>query len=269
MVDGSEVREPTARSVVIAGNWKMNHGPSATRRFFAQFQPSFDPDRIRVVLFPPNVSLAEAGGCLPHDSPITLGVQNIHWEAAGAVTGEISAEMALEVGAGLVLVGHSERRQLFGETEAETALKIAAARRAGLLPVLCVGETLDERVGGRLREVIWGQLDAGLGSETGSELVAGPQGAPPILIAYEPVWAIGTGQTATSSDAADAHGLLRERLSHALGSETAETVPILYGGSVNPDNASELMRAPDVDGVLVGGASLDPGSFARIVAAAS
>ena len=222
-----------------------------------------------MVLFPANVSLAEAAACLPHDLPITLGAQNIHWAAAGAVTGEMSAEMALEAGARLVLVGHSERRQLFGETEAETALKIAAARRAGLLPVLCVGETLEEREAGHLREVLWGQLDAMLGPETSSDWVAGPHGEPPILIAYEPVWALGTARAATSSDAADAHGLLRERLSHALGSKAAETVPILYGGSVNPDNARELLRAPDVDGVLVGGASLDPGSFARIVAAAS
>ena len=253
---------------VIAGNWKMHHGLAETRRYFDRFRPVFEPERIRVVLFPPVVSLAEAGSCDGRDPRVELGAQNIHWEPAGALTGEISAEMVAGAGARLVLVGHSERRHVFGETDPETARKIAAARRAQLLPILCVGETLEEREAGLLREVLSRQLDAVLGSGVEGDLMAGPSGTPPILIAYEPVWAIGTGRTATSSDASDAHGLLRERVSEALGTWTADVVPILYGGSVKPENAGELLASPDVDGVLVGGASLDPDSFAQIVAAA-
>ena len=254
--------------IIVAGNWKMNQGPSETRSFFERFEPAVSPDRVGILLFPPAISLAEARAALDDDTSIGLGVQQIHWEASGALTGEISAEMAAESGADYALIGHSERRQLFGETDIETALKVGAARRAGITPVLCVGETLEERTGGRLQEVVGRQLETVLNSEGVEGLEFGPPGAAPIILAYEPVWAIGTGRTATPKDAADAHGFLRERLAAAVGPSLADTVPILYGGSVKPGNTADLLEAENVDGVLVGGASLDPESFARIASAA-
>ncbi|MEX0935711.1 MAG: triose-phosphate isomerase, partial [Gemmatimonadota bacterium] len=217
-----------------------------------------------VVLFPPSISLGAARNALQkEDVAIRLGVQNIHWEPSGAFTGEIAAEMAAELGADYALVGHSERRHLFGETDEDTARKSGAVRRAGLTPVLCVGETLDEREAGRLEEVVLRQLDAVV-AETARETA----GTGELLLAYEPVWAIGTGRTATPDDASQAHGILRDRLARHLGEDRARNTPILYGGSVNPGNAEDLLAAPDVDGVLVGGASLDPDSFRRIAACA-
>lgn len=253
---------------VIAGNWKMNHGPSETRAFFARFRPEVDRERVSLIVFPPALSLEAAKESLQSDPLVALGVQDVYWEPAGAFTGEISAEMAAEAGASYALVGHSERRHRFGETDEETALKVRAARRAGLVPVLCVGETLEERTAGRLEQVVLRQLDAVLPPNRGTPEDAPEDGPGRILIAYEPVWAIGTGRNATPEDASSAHRLIRERLAAALGAERAEATPILYGGSVNPDNAGDLLAAADVDGVLVGGASLDPDSFARIAAAA-
>lgn len=246
---------------VIAGNWKMNHGPHDTRGFFKAFDASVLETGHELILFPATASLGSAflarGEAV---RGIGLGVQNIHWEDAGAFTGETSAPIAANAGAEFALVGHSERRHVFGETDGETAKKVAAARRHRLAPVLCVGETLAERRGGRVEEVILRQLDAAL-----PELdVEGER----FLVAYEPVWAIGTGETATPADASAAHATLRARLVDALGAGRAARVPILYGGSVKPDNAEELLAAENVDGVLVGGASLDPESFAAIVRAA-
>jgi triosephosphate isomerase len=191
---------------------------------------------------------------------VRVGVQNIHWEDQGAFTGEVSAPMAAEAGATFALIGHSERRHVFGETDEEVALKVGAACRHGLVPVVCVGETLEERRAGRVDEVILRQLDSALTAFP-------PKGR--VLLAYEPVWAIGTGETATPDDASAAHGTLRRRLAAALGPAKAGEVAILYGGSVKPDNAAELLAAPEVDGVLVGGASLDADSFARIASAGS
>lgn len=250
---------------VIAGNWKMHHGPSAARDFLSRFRsPDPGPD-VRLVLFPSAVSLSACLESASGAQGLEFGVQNLHPEASGAFTGELSAEMAADAGATLALVGHSERRHVFGESDDETRLKVAAAYRAGLTPVLCVGETLPERREGRLQEVILRQLDAVLGDEaTGARIAEGT----PFMVAYEPVWAIGTGETATPEDAAEAHRMLRARLEGGLGRERAGGVPILYGGSVKPDNAGGLLAAPDVDGVLVGGASLDPDSFAAIAAAA-
>jgi triosephosphate isomerase len=243
---------------VIAGNWKMHRGPKETEEFFAAFDPpASDHD---LIVFPPSVSLVAAVRCAERDARVRLGVQNIHWEDAGAFTGEVSAPMAVEAGATFALVGHSERRHLFGETDEEVAKKIAAARRHGLVPVVCVGETLEERRADRVEEVILRQLDAALG------VLTEPDGAR-FLVAYEPVWAIGTGETATPSDASAAHTTLRARLEERLGRGRSASVPILYGGSVKPSNAAELLGASEVDGVLVGGASLDPGSFAAIAAA--
>ena len=256
---------------VIAGNWKMNHGPAETREFLRRFRPPAVAANPTVILFPPAISLPAAREFLAGSRDVELGVQNIHWERSGALTGELSAEMAAEAGAVYALVGHSERRHGFGETDAETRLKVEAAGRAGLVPVLCVGETLEERMAGRVREVVSRQIDAATSALRGLPVASQSRGngaRGPFLVAYEPVWAIGTGRTATPSDATEAHGIVRERLVAAVGDETAASVAVLYGGSVKPENAAELLAAPNVDGLLVGGASLDPESFARIVAAA-
>ena len=235
---------------VVAGNWKMNHGPAAAERFFSRFSPVVEEGAVRLVFFTPDLSLAVATGGAR--VPAEFGVQHIHWEGAGALTGETSAEMAREAGATLALIGHSERRHIFGETDAEVNRKVRAAVRAGLVPVVCVGELLEERRAGRLEEVLRHQVGAFAGLLTG---------VPEFMVAYEPVWAIGTGETATPEDAAEAHGIVRSALGE-LG-----CAPVLYGGSVKPGNAAALMSAPDVDGVLVGGASLDPDVFARIAEA--
>lgn len=246
---------------VIAGNWKMHFGPAETRAFFVGLELEGPALEQELILFPPTLSLVVAAQAPGRDPRVQLGVQNIHWEDEGAYTGEASAVMAAEAGASHALIGHSERRHVFGETDEEVALKVAAARRHGLVPVVCVGETLDEREAGRVEDVILRQLDAAL--------PALGEGDARFLIAYEPVWAIGTGETATPEDASTAHATLRGRLEEARGLASAARVPLLYGGSVKPGNASDLLRAADVDGVLVGGASLDPVSFAAIAAAAS
>ena len=245
-------------AVVVAGNWKMHVGPDKAREFMEAFSPRQGRGRPQVLLFPPAVSLAAINE-QPLPPWLGIGVQNIHWEDKGAFTGEVSAPLALEAGASYALVGHSERRHVFGETDADVARKVATAVRHSLVPTVCVGETLDERSGGRLSEVILRQLDAALEA-------LGDEGTR-FLIAYEPVWAIGTGETATPRDAAQAHGILRQRMRERIGAR-ADRISILYGGSVKPDNAAELMSAADVDGVLVGGASLDPASFTMIVDAA-
>jgi triosephosphate isomerase (TIM) len=243
---------------VIAGNWKMHKGPDAARKFCREFIQVAPTTSRTLILFPPALSLTVVRAALA-EHRIGVGVQNLHWEPEGAFTGEISPGMAREAGADYALVGHSERRHVFGETDEEVSRKVVAARSAGLYPVLCVGETLEERRAGRLEEVILRQLDAGIQGMDDGDLSH-------LLIAYEPVWAIGTGETATPDDAADAHRRLRARLRERLG-EGADHVPILYGGSVKSDNASGLLAADDVDGVLVGGASLDPRVFARIATA--
>ncbi len=245
------------RPKVIAGNWKMHHGPRATRKFFSEFSPQLDGAEPTILIFPPAISLLAAAESRGERPEISLGAQNIHWEPKGAFTGEHSAGMALASGARFALVGHSERRHVFGETDAQVELKVAAAIGEGLAPVGCVGETLDERKASRVEAVIVRQLDAAL--------LGVPEDVKnPILVAYEPVWAIGTGETATTDDVSEAHGILRSRLREVRGDGFAEEVAILYGGSVKPDNAAELLAVTDVDGVLVGGASLDPESFARI-----
>jgi triosephosphate isomerase (TIM) len=245
---------------VVAGNWKMHMGPRETREFFDRLDLSAVSSEHELLVFPPAVSLSTAARSPSRDPRVRLGVQNVHWEDTGAFTGETSAAMAAEAGASFVLVGHSERRHVFGESDEETARKVEAGHRHGLVPVLCVGETIDERRGKRVEQVVLRQLDAALeGLRSGGGR---------FMIAYEPVWAIGTGETATPADAQAAHATLRRRLAEVMGRETAAAVPILYGGSVKPANAAELMAEPDVDGVLVGGASLDPESFAAIAGAA-
>lgn len=244
---------------VIAGNWKMHHGPTEALNFFSEFEAGALPSTHELIVFPPIASLHAVATSEQRDSRVQIGVQNVHWEDSGAFTGEISAHMAKDAGATFALVGHSERRHVFGETVMQTNLKVDVLIRAGLVPVLCVGETIQERQAGLVEEVILRQLDGALASL---------RSAPRFLVAYEPVWAIGTGETATSADATSAHGTLRRRLEHAMGMVQAAQIPILYGGSVKPENAADLMDAPGVDGVLVGGASLDATSFGEIVVAA-
>lgn len=246
------------RKPVLAGNWKMNHGPSETARFFADFLPLLEPSEDRsVVFFPPAISFAAAREALQGRPDVRLGVQNVYWEASGAFTGELSVGMAKDAGADLVLIGHSERRHVFGEASDETARKVRAVLEAGLTPVLCVGETIDERRADRAEMVVAEQLAPVLAILSAEEIGD-------LVVAYEPVWAIGTGVTATPGDAASMHRAVRERLAAAFGQEAADAVPVLYGGSVKPDNAAELMSQPGVDGVLVGGASLDAAGFAAI-----
>ncbi len=242
---------------VFAANWKMHHGPTAAKAFVAAFLARFTrrPDRT-VVLFPSAVSVHSVVTARADRTDIKIGIQNIHTEEKGAFTGETSALMARDAGAEFALVGHSERRHVFGETDAQAARKCAVAVANGLTPLLCVGETIDQRESGATIDVVLTQLRAGL-----SELDRGA--AKSVAIAYEPVWAIGTGRTATPDDAAVVHTVIRTTLTEIAGRDGA-SVPILYGGSVNRQNAAALLAATDVDGLLVGGASLDPEGWAAI-----
>jgi triosephosphate isomerase len=242
---------------VIAGNWKMNKGPHAAREFTREFTARYaHADSGTIIVFPPAISLAVVRETLDSRRDIQLGVQNIHWEMDGAFTGETSAPMAHDAGAAFALIGHSERRHVFGETDEEVHRKVTAALGAGLTPIICVGETLDERNAGQVEAVITRQLGAAVAGLTGDQALA-------FLVAYEPVWAIGTGVTATPADAAAAHAVLRGLLAAQLG-EAGRNVPILYGGSVKVDNYASLLAAEDVNGLLIGGASLDPEGFATI-----
>lgn len=243
---------------ILAANWKMNLGPADARRFILAFaeRSAPRPDRT-VVIFPPAVSLEAARESASGRGDLHFGVQNIYWEDKGAFTGEMSAPLARAAGAAFVLVGHSERRHVFGETDEETARKCEAAARNELATVLCVGETLAQRESGETERVVLRQLRAGLSRLSAVQVAA-------VLIAYEPVWAIGTGRTATPEDAGATHRTLRSGLRELHPRAPTET-PILYGGSVNPGNARALLAVPAVDGLLVGGASLDPASWAAIV----
>jgi triosephosphate isomerase (TIM) len=242
---------------VLAANWKMNNGPTEARAFMAAFLASYTPRTDRtVVIFPPALSLTTLRNTLGSRTDVLLGVQNIHTEPKGAFTGESSAAMARDAGAMLVLVGHSERRHVFGETDEATARKCALTLQHGMIPMLCVGEKIDQREAGQTEAVVLRQLRAGLASLNKADVCR-------VLIAYEPVWAIGTGKTATPEDASSVHGVIRKELV-ALVSNAANQIPILYGGSVNPENAGKLLRATGVDGLLVGGASLEPTTWSAI-----
>jgi len=244
---------------IVFGNWKMNHGPAAASAFCNAFLAETGRFGEAVVgLFPPFVSLAAVGGALA-GSKVGLGAQSCHQEAGGAFTGEIAPEMLREAGCRWVLVGHSERRHVLGETDETVRLKLEAALRAGLEPVLCVGEKIEERDAGKTEEVLRRQCKAALGD-------LGP--APGLILAYEPVWAIGTGRTATVEQAVEAHRFLRSELGR-LGVAGSGDIPILYGGSVKPSNAAELLSGDEVAGALVGGASLEPAGFADLVEAAT
>ena len=236
----------------------MNHGPTDAREFLRSFLHYYPRQSDRqVILFPSAVALGAVVEGLKDRSDIRVGVQNIHWEAKGAFTGEISGSMARDAGAHYALVGHSERRHVFGETDEQAGKKVQACFRAGLTPMLCVGETLEERESGDTEIVVLRQLRAGL---TGIE----PAQIAHVLIAYEPVWAIGTGKNATPEDASRVHRLIRYELK-LMSPEKYSAIPILYGGSVNRGNAPQLLAAPEVEGLLVGGASLDPEGWSSIV----
>jgi triosephosphate isomerase (TIM) len=226
---------------LIAGNWKMFKGPNETRAFLDAFTP---PDGVDVVLCPPYVSLATAVG-LVGAAGVQVYAQNSHWEPTGAYTGEVAPSMLAEMGVSGTLVGHSERRQLFGETDEMVARRARAALQAGLGVIACVGETLEQRESGDTELVLTIQVEA---------LAYAAGGHERLVIAYEPVWAIGTGEVATPTQAQEAHAFVKRILER----------PVLYGGSVKPDNARELLAQPDVDGALVGGSSLDPDSFTTI-----
>jgi triosephosphate isomerase len=259
----NQSRERRARwpRPLLAANWKMNHGPREGRAFVRDYAERMQPRGDRtVILFPAALSLAAVCEAAATRPDLHLGVQNIYWKERGAFTGEISAPMAREAGAEFVLVGHSERRHLFGETDADTGHKCAAAVSVGLTPILCVGELLAEREAGRAEEVVLRQLRAGLEPLTSDQIAT-------VVIAYEPVWAIGTGRTAAPSDATRIDLVLRGALRELLPADAPDP-PILYGGSCTAANAPDLLGAPAVDGLLVGGASLDPVSWAAIVSTA-
>ncbi len=245
---------------VFAANWKMNVGPGEARTFVKKFLSRYKRHSDRtVVLIPPAISLTTLVQSLLRRRDILVGAQNIHSEPKGAYTGELSAAMARDGGARVALIGHSERRHVFGESDSATAKKCRLALENGLTPILCVGELLEQREARRTGETVLRQLRAGLAGVR-------PNQVSKILLAYEPVWAIGTGRTATPADASHVHQLLRAELAAFSGSaRVAKSVPILYGGSVTEVNAEALLDADDVDGLLVGGASLDPVRWSAIV----
>ncbi len=247
------------RVPVLAANWKLQHGPTEARAFMAAFLAACPPRADRTVaIFPPALSMLAVRDAMGSRTDILLGVQNIHTDDKGAFTGENSASMARDAGAALALIGHSERRHVFGESDEATARKCAAALRNTLVPMLCVGEKIEQRDAGQTDDVVLRQLRAGLSLIDRKDL-------PTMLIAYEPVWAIGTGKTATPADASAVHAVIRRELTALCESdEIARAIPILYGGSVNRENAASLLNAGDVDGLLVGGASLDPASWSAI-----
>jgi triosephosphate isomerase len=247
------------RKPILAANWKMNLGPTAASSFLEAYLSRYAARHDRtVILFPSSIAFSSARHAADARPDIRFGVQNIHSAEKGAFTGETSASMAQEAGASFVLIGHSERRHVFSETDAQTAEKMKRAAGQGLAPVLCVGEKFEEREAGQTNEVVIRQLDAAL-----EGLVKEDAGALGLVIAYEPVWAIGTGRTAHPEDASAAHAAIRTRL-RKLAGPSGESIPILYGGSVTAMNASTLLAAAGVDGLLVGGASLDPESWAAI-----
>ncbi len=244
------------RSLIYAANWKMHHGPSAAREFVRRFLELTKPVEGRSLwFFPPAVSIGSLSETVSSRRDITVGAQNVHWEPKGAFTGELSLPLVLEAGARLALVGHSERRHLFGETDEQVGRKAAAAVKAGVTPLVCVGETLAEREGGRTEQVIVRQVDAVVERVPAAEWTK-------VVVAYEPVWAIGTGRNATPDDAAQVHELIRFELSRR-GVEGP--TPILYGGSVNQGNVLALLARKELDGVLVGGASLEAEGWAELV----
>jgi triosephosphate isomerase len=246
------------RKPVIAGNWKMYKHPAEAAGFLHDLAPLVAASsQVDIVVCPPFVDVAAAVDAA-RGTNIAIGAQDVFWLKEGAYTGEVSARMLVAAGCGWVIVGHSERRQYFGETDESVFKKTVAALDAGLTPIVCVGERLEERESGMTENVLATQFAGGLSGLT-------PEQFAHVVIAYEPVWAIGTGRTATPEMAGQAHHFLREQIAVRFDDDASQTTRILYGGSVKPDNIKGLMAQEDLDGALVGGASLDPVSFAAIV----
>ena len=246
------------RRPLIAGNWKMHKTVNEALAYIEAFKPLVaDVDDRDIMIAPPFIALDACEKAL-EGSNVALGAQNCHWEDEGAFTGEVSPRMLVDVGVTYVILGHSERRHLFGETDEMIRRKIEAVLRHKMVPILCVGETLEEREAGRTLEVLERQLTEGLKGFSAGELKD-------LVIAYEPVWAIGTGKTASPEQAQEAHAFIRKLLAETFDEAFAGKTRILYGGSVKPENIVGLMARPDIDGALVGGASLNPDTFARIV----
>lgn len=249
------------RKKIIAANWKMNMTQGESAAFVATFLLELgESAEVEVVLIPPFTAISTVTEALGASQTVKVGAQNMHWERSGAFTGEISPAMLRELFVRYVVLGHSERRQLFGETDEIVNRKVRAAHEAMLRPILCVGETLEQREAGHVEKILGSQLRDSLAEIGAKELSE-------TVIAYEPVWAIGTGKTASAEQAQEAHAFIRQTLRELSDDVTADKVRIQYGGSVKPDNAETLMSQPDIDGALVGGASLDPRSFAQIVTA--
>jgi triosephosphate isomerase (TIM) len=246
------------RKKLIAANWKMYKTPDQTRDFFRDFLPLVHGhDRDEVVICPTYLAL-DAAVNAAKGSNVAIGAQDLYWQKEGAFTGEICGSMLVAVGATHVIIGHSERRQYFGETDDTVNLKLKAAIEAGLIPIVCVGEVLEEREAGLTDDVLRRQCLRAFHKVSAKKAVS-------LVTAYEPAWAIGTGKTATPQLAADAHAIIRAQAAESFGQEFADKLRILYGGSVKPENAHALMSEEEIDGALVGGASLDSESFAAIV----
>jgi triosephosphate isomerase len=246
------------RRPLIAGNWKLYKTAAQTAGFFEKFLPEVaKSEHCDIVIAPPFVNIPAAVAAAA-GSQVEIGGQNLYWAKEGAFTGEVSAPMLVDVGAKWVIIGHSERRQYFGETEETVFQKTVAALEGGLNPIVCMGERLEEREAGKTEPVLLAQLRGGLGQLSTLQIER-------LAIAYEPVWAIGTGKTATTQQAQDAHAFIRSLLVKVFDEAVAKKIRIQYGGSVKPANARELMGQPDVDGALVGGASLEARSFADII----
>lgn len=246
------------RRPLIAGNWKMyKTNPEAVQAASAIKGLTADEDRVDIMIAPTNTALAAVADAIK-GTPVALGAQNVHWESEGAYTGEVSAQMLTSVGCSHVIIGHSERRQYFGETDETVNRKIRAAVAAGLVPVMCIGENETQREQGLTFSILDKQIQNGLKNFFLNDLSS-------LVLAYEPVWAIGTGKTATTQQAQEVHAHLRHWFGQAFGEDFSLKLRILYGGSVKPANIKDLMAMPDVDGALVGGASLDPESFSRLV----
>jgi triosephosphate isomerase len=247
-----------ARRPLIAGNWKMHGTRVEAERLLTALKSAVTGLTDREVVVAPPFTALETAAQLLAGSPIRLAAQNLYWEPQGAFTGEVSGPMLKDLGCSYVIVGHSERRQYFAETDQQVARKVRAAQRDSLIPIVCVGETLEERERGETLAVIRRQVQGGLHEQDSAAIAA-------LVIAYEPVWAIGTGHTAAPVQAQEVHATIRAVVAELADQAAAEVIRILYGGSVKPDNVDGLMAQPDIDGALVGGASLQADSFARIV----
>ncbi len=246
------------RKKLIAANWKMHKTPDQARDFFRDFLPLVEGhDRDEIVVCPTYLAI-DAAVTAARGTAIAVGAQDVHWEKEGAFTGEINCSMLIAVGCTHVIIGHSERRQYFGETDDTVNLKLKSSLEAGLVPIVCVGEVLEEREAGLTDDVLRRQCLRAFHKMSAKK-------AAKLVVAYEPVWAIGTGKTATPQMAADAHAIIRGEAAKAFGEEFAQQLRILYGGSVKPENATALMSEEEIDGALVGGASLDAKSFTAIV----